>query len=205
MRGPGLVLRFVNRLLCCSWHRLDRKQARLPDGPVILVGNHLCGLDPLLIQAAVSRPLCFLMAREYYKKMWYARWIFDRTGAIPVNPGGANRHALRLAVDAVQRGNAVCLFPEGEANPVIPLHRILPGAVILAMETGAPIIPFRISGVWPFDHVHLWISFLRRSRAKVVLGEPIALPESEKGKVPLKKGCEAIAQAIRKLPRNGSN
>jgi len=171
---------------------------------VILVGNHLCGLDPLLIQAAVNRPLCFLMAREYYKKMWYARWIFDRTGAIPVNPGGANRHALRLAVDAVRRGNAVCLFPEGEANPVIPLHRILPGAVILAQETGAPIIPFRISGVWPFDHVNLWTPFLRRSRARVILGEPIGLPESESGRISRKKGCKAIGQAIRKLPRNGN-
>lgn len=204
-RGPGKFLRSLNRLFCRSWHRLPRQGFTLPDGPVILVGNHLCGLDPLLIQAAVNRPLCFLMAREYYAKMWYARWMFDKAGAIPVNPGGANRHALKLAVDAVREGNALCLFPEGQANPTIPLHKILPGAVIIARETGAPIIPFRISGVWPFDHVHLWRPFLRRSRARVVIGQPIRLPESETGKLSLKKGCREIGEAIRHLPRDGRN
>ncbi|HXH72228.1 MAG TPA: lysophospholipid acyltransferase family protein [Mariprofundaceae bacterium] len=198
-RGPGKLLRALNRLFCCGWHRLSRQGFRLPDGPVILVGNHLCGLDPLLIQASVNRPLFFLMAREYYAKMWYVRWIFNRTGAVPVNPGGANRHALKLAIDAVRRGNAICLFPEGEANPTIPLRRILPGAVIIAQETGAPIIPFRISGVWPFDHVHIWTPFLRRSRARVVIGQPIQLPEAEAGKPSLREGCKVIGESIRRL------
>lgn len=203
-RGPGNFLRWLNAVFCRSWHRLPRQEFRLPDGPLILVGNHLCGLDPLLIQAAVNRPLCFLMSRDYYYKMWYARWMFDRVGAIPVNPGGANRYALELAFDAVREGNVLCLFPEGEANPVIPLHRILPGAVIIAQETGAPVIPFRVSGVWPFDHVNMWIPFRRRSRARIVVGEPILLPEPEAGKDWLKSGCDAIGKAIRRLPRNGS-
>ena len=198
-RGPGKLLRGLNRLFCRSWHRLPRKQFKLPNGPLILVGNHKCGLDPLLIQAAVNRPLCFLMSREYYYGMWYARWMFDRVGAIPVNPGGANRHALKMAVDVVREGNVICLFPEGEANPVIPLHKILPGAVIIAQETGAPVIPFRVSGVWPFDHVHMWTPFRRRSRARIVVGEPVQLPEAGAGKGSLRSGCEAIGKAIRSL------
>lgn len=202
-RGPGRFLRWLNTIFCCGWHRLAWQEFKLPDGPLILVGNHLCGLDPLLIQAAVNRPLCFLMSREYYYNMWYARWMFDRVGAIPVNPGGANRHALKLAVDVVREGNALCLFPEGEANPVIPLHRILPGAVIIAQETGAPIIPFRVSGVWPFDHVNMWMPFRRRSRARIVIGEPIHLPERRSDKGSLRKNCEAIGKAIRSLSRNG--
>lgn len=204
-RGPNAALRWINRLFCRSWHHLPERVFELPEGPVILVGNHLCGLDPLLIQAAVDRPLCFLMAREYYRKIWYARWGFKMVGAIPVTPGGANRYALEEAVAALEQGNAMCIFPEGAANPPIPLHKILPGAVLLARETGATLIPFRVSGVWPFDHIHMWRPFYRRSRARVVVGEPIKLNAAvEAGRKGIRDDSQLIRHAIRALSRNGA-
>lgn len=199
--GPNAFLRWINRLFCRSWHRLSATEARLPDGPLILVGNHICGLDPLLIQASVNRPLCFLMAREYYRNMWYVRRGFDMVGAIPVNPGGANRQALQRAIEVVRAGNALCIFPEGAANPPIPQHRILPGAALIARETGAPIVPFRVSGVWSFDHVHLWRPFYRRSRARVVIGEPFTLPANGGGKQGIRDDTHVIRHAIKQLAR----
>jgi len=199
--GPNALLRAVDRLFCCGWHRLSGQKVILPDGPVILAGNHICGLDPLLIQATVNRPLSFLMSREYYQSMWYARWGFDMVGAIAVNPGGANRQALRQATEVVRAGNALCIFPEGAANPPIPLHRIMPGAALISRDTGAPIIPFRVSGVWPFDHVNLWRSFYWRSRARVVVGEALAMPQDSQGKEGLHDDAQLIRHAIRQLAR----
>jgi len=199
--GPNAFLRGLNRLFCRSWHRLAKIECELPDGPVILVGNHICGLDPLLIQASVNRPLAFLMAREYYLKMSWLRWGFDMVGAIPVSPGGANRYALREAVEVVKQGHAICIFPEGAANPPIPLHRILPGAALIARASGAPIIPFRVSGVWPFDHVNLWYSFYRRSRARVVVGTPFYLPKEQPGKEGVRSDTALIRHAIKNLNR----
>ncbi len=204
-RGTNACLRAVDRLYCRLWQRWNGRVHRLPEGPLILVGNHIGGVDPLLVQAAVDRPLCFMMAREYYRKMWYMRWLFDMVGAIPVNPGGANRHALAEAIEVVRAGNALCLFPEGEANPAVPLRRILPGALIIARETGAPILPFRVGGVWPFDHVHMWRPFLRRGRAWVRFGEPLRpppLPEDAPAQArhrALAQGSDAIRAAIRAL------
>ncbi len=195
-RGPNYFFRIFNRWYCHFWQRLVSKVRVLPEGPLILVGNHRAGVDPLLIQAAVNRPLCFLMDREYYQAMWYARWLFDTSGVIPVKPGGANRYALSSAIEAIQQGNALCLFPEGAANPDIPLERILPGAVILAVETGAPILPFRITGTWPFDHIHLWRSFLRRGRGYVRFGKPISLPGDITGKAAMRKWTETMRQAL---------
>ncbi|PJA32372.1 MAG: 1-acyl-sn-glycerol-3-phosphate acyltransferase [Zetaproteobacteria bacterium CG_4_9_14_3_um_filter_53_7] len=200
-RGPNAFLRAVDRLICRSWHRLSREVVKLPDGPLILVGNHICGLDPLLIQATVNRPLCFLMSREYYRSMWYVRWGLDMVGVIPVNPGGANRQALQKAIEAVQQGNVLCIFPEGAANPPIPLHKILPGAAMIARATAAPIIPFRISGVWPFDHIHLWRPFYRRSRARVVLGEAVVMQEGKEGREAIRDDTQTIRHAIRNLSR----
>lgn len=197
-RGPNPFLRKLNHLFCCGWHRLNRAQYKLPRGPVILVGNHICGLDPLLIQASVDRPLSFLMAREYYLKMRWLRWGFDMVGAIPVSPGGANAYALKEATEVVRCGGAVCIFPEGAANPPVPLQRLLPGAALIARETGATIIPFRVSGVWPFDHVHLWRPFYRRSRARVVIGKPFYLT-GKRGRGYAQEDMDMIRRAIKAL------
>ena len=203
--GPNRVLRFFNRIYCCGWQRLPRQTETLPDGPLILVGNHKAGVDPLLVQAAVSRPLSFLMAREYYTGMGL-KWFFDHVGVVPVNPGGANRHAMRAALERVQQGGVLCIFPEGGANPPIPLHKIYPGAAVIAMETGAPILPFRITGVWPFDHVHISTSFLRRGRARVTFGELLHLPHIEgASRSEIAEGIEVVGRALRHVPRNGVN
>jgi len=197
--GPNPVFRWLDRLYCRHWQRLKSGIKTLPDGPVILVGNHRAGVDPLLVQASVNRPLSFMMAREYYEAMWYARWFFDACGAIPVNPGGANRHSLATAIKAVQAGNALCLFPEGAANPDIPLQRVLPGAVLIAMETGAPIIPFRITGTWPFDHIHLSHSFLRRGRGKVSFGAPFSVPGSNGEREAIRLATRMMQEELKQL------
>lgn len=200
-RGPNRALRWLDRQYCRHWQRLDGDVLHLPEGPLILVGNHRAGVDPLLIQATVDRPLCFMMAREYYQAMWYVRWLLDSCGVIPVNPGGANRHSLAAAIDAVRAGSVLCLFPEGAANPDIPLSRILPGAVIVAMETGAPIMPFRISGTWPFDHVHLWDSFLRRGRGRVRLGAPFSVPHAVSDRQAVRMATGLMGQELKQMNR----
>jgi len=168
----------------------------LPDGPVILVGNHRAGVDPLLVQAAVNRPLSFLMSREYYRNMWYARWLFGLAGVIPVTPGGSNRHALSTAIEAVRAGSALCIFPEGGANPPIPMRKLYPGAIVMAAETGAPIIPFRVTGVWPFDHQRLWPPFLKRGRAKVIFGKILHVPEKRLNKEEIRNLTKVMREAI---------
>jgi 1-acyl-sn-glycerol-3-phosphate acyltransferase len=72
----------------------------------------------------------------------------------------------------------------------------MPGAALIARETGAPIIPFRVSGVWPFDHIHLWKPFYRRCRAKISVGEPIALSTINAGKQGLQDDSQLIRHAI---------
>lgn len=162
-----------------------------------MIGNHRCGLDPFLVQASVDRPLFFLMAREYYHGTPGMKWFFKAIGAIPVNPGGANRHALRKAVKVLERGGVLCIFPEGAANPDIPLKRILPGAAMLALETNTPLLPFRVTGVWPFDHVRIWKGFIKRSRAAIRFGDVLLL---EATKTPMKPdvraGMKRVKQAL---------
>lgn len=140
------------------------------------------------------------MAREYYHGMLGAKWFFNMVGAIPVSPGGANRHALREAVDLLQQDGVLFIFPEGAANPEIPLKRILPGAAMLALSTDTSLLPFRITGVWPFDHINIWKGLLRRSRATIQFGDMMQMESTEApDRSDIRAGVKRVKEALHRL------
>src|SRR6201994_270554 len=83
------------------YHHLSvRTRNPLPkDGAAILVCNHISGLDPVLLQAASSRLIIWMMAKEYYdlKSM---NWFFKTVMAIPVTRGAHDTSATRLSIRA---------------------------------------------------------------------------------------------------------
>jgi len=156
----------LNRLFCRHFHRLGRADIPLPArGPVLVVSNHVSGLDPLVLIAASRRPLRFLIAREQYERRWLT-WLFRAIGCIPVERSRNPHKAFYAARRALEAGEVVALFPYGrillDGQPSVPLKR---GVALLARETGAPIVAVRLDGVhgagrtvsavWRRSHVRL--------------------------------------------------
>jgi len=138
----------LNRLFCRHFHRLGRQDIPLPArGGVVVVSNHVSGLDPLLLIAASARPLRFLIAREEYER-WWLTWLFRAVGCIPVERTQNPRAAFAEAQRQLQAGEVVALFPHGHIHldhyPPKPLKR---GATLLAHAAGVPIIAVRLDGV----------------------------------------------------------
>lgn len=138
----------LNRIFCRRYHRLRHEELALPErGAALVASNHVSGLDPLLLIAASSRPLRFMIAREQYRR-WWLRWLFRAIGCIPVERSRNPRAAFRAALGALERGEIVALFPHGrihlDHNPPTPLKR---GIALMAGMTGVPIIPVRVEGV----------------------------------------------------------
>ena len=160
------------RLYCRHWHRLPPVELEIPEtGPAILVANHISGLDPLLMVACSRRPLRFLIAREQYRRFGL-RWMYREVGCIPVDRERSPEKALRAAFRALREGQVVALFPHGKIHlDSDPPRRLKAGAARLAMHTGAPLIPMRISGVRRQGHV---VSpLLLRARARITAYRPI--------------------------------
>ena len=69
VHGLLRVMEVLNTFYCRFWHRLSTDRwAPLPEvGPAILISNHTCGIDHMLLQAATHRLLGFMIAREYYE------------------------------------------------------------------------------------------------------------------------------------------
>ena len=177
-RGWLNLIDGLNRLFCRYWHRLPPTRLPLPEsGPVVLAANHHSGLDPLLLIAASPRPLRFLIAREEYRRFGL-NWLFRAVGCIPVDRGGRPERALRAALEALQRGEVVALFPHGGIHlddaPPRPLKR---GVAWLAERSAAPLLPVRIAGIAGLGRV-LPAVFLR-SRARLTAGTVLQCREGE--------------------------
>ncbi len=138
----------LNRIFCRYFHGLRFDPPALPpQGPAIVVSNHLSGLDPLVMSAASPRPLRFMIAVEQYDR-WWLKWFFRSIRCIPVERSGRPQRALAAARRALEAGEVIALFPHGRIvrdwDPPVPLKR---GVLHLAESTGAPIVPIRLEGV----------------------------------------------------------
>ncbi|MHC4675927.1 MAG: MFS transporter [Planctomycetota bacterium] len=165
----------VNEFYCKWWFRLKREGiCTVPaDGPVIVVANHTCSIDPLLLTASMpNRILGFLIAQEY-ANLPFSEKIVRMIECIPVKREEEDTAATRAALRHLKAGKALGIFIQGRI--VKPDEKVEPkeGAVMLALHTEALIVPAYISGTIYDEKVSK--SFLRRHKARVKFGKPIDL------------------------------
>lgn len=178
IRGPLRVLHWGFRVYCTLWHQLrSERQAPLPrTGAAILIANHTCGIDHMLLQAASARLLGFLVAREYYESPWL-HWICSHIGCIPVNRDGRDLAAIRAALRALAEGRVVPIFPEGRIIPASGrrLGEMRPGGAYIAIRAGVPVVPAYIIGTPRTDEI--LESLATPSRASLFFGDPVDLSD----------------------------
>lgn len=128
-----------------------RAVARLPAGAVIVISNHASYADGLLLALTCRRMgrSIRLLATSGVFSAPVLGTLARRLGFIPVERGKASAAgALDVAADALRAGEAVGIFPEGRTtrDPNLWPERSKTGAVRLALETGAPIVPIAMVG-----------------------------------------------------------
>jgi 1-acyl-sn-glycerol-3-phosphate acyltransferase len=183
------VLGALNALYCILLHQLKTPgRAPLPDcGPAILIANHTCGIDHMLLQAACHRVLGFMVAREYYE--WpFVHMMCKLVRCIPLNRDGRDFSAMRAAIRALKDGRVLPIFPEGHIVPASGrrLDEMKPGTAYLAIHAQVPVVPAFICGTPETDQIIE--SLLTPSRAKVVFGDPIDLSDID----PRRAGDKAV-------------
>jgi 1-acyl-sn-glycerol-3-phosphate acyltransferase len=125
------------------------------DGPLIIASNHASNLDVPVIGAwlipRLGRRIHWLGKRELFA--WpIIGWVAAHGGVHPVDRGAADVEAFRLAQRILDEGHVLFVFPEGTRSPDGALQAARDGIALLALRTGAQIVPIGISGsngVWP--------------------------------------------------------
>lgn len=123
----------------------------IPGGACVIAANHSSFLDGPLLALAYCRarlkPLHMIAYEEPFRN-WLMGWILRSGGAIPFRRGdrASQGRMLARAVSWLRAGEAAGIFPEGHINQKPALARARPGAALLALETGVPVVPAAITG-----------------------------------------------------------
>ena len=163
----NFIIRVYTRITC----RIDAPDLqKFPmHGPRIAMANHTCQIEvPMLFAHLQPRPLTGWAKVEAWDN-WFLNWVFGVWGAIPVRRGAADMKALKLALKALEEGKIFGLAPEGTRNKTGKLIRAMPGTVIIALHSNAPIIPIAHWG----GEVYLKnLKRLKRTDFHIRIGEP---------------------------------
>lgn len=140
------------------------------EGPILIVGNHKHLYDQCLAIISTKRPIHYMAKKEYFDgKM---SWFFKIVGCIPVDRSKKDPNATKKALEVLENGWALGLFPEGTRNKTKEF--LLPfkfGAVSMAQKTNAYIVPFGITGDYRFRSKNLTIRFGKPYKIEDDLGK----------------------------------
>lgn len=158
-----LLLFFLCRVEVIGRENLPNK------GPYLLVANHFHYLDPaFVIYATRPIPLEFLGGAVFADPPWHVAQIPKLWGFYEVVRGGASRNAMRAAEEVLAQDGFLCVFPEAGSWASV-LRPARPGSALIAVQSGAPIIPIGLTGVEGI--IPSWKRW-RRGRVTVRIGRP---------------------------------
>jgi glycerol-3-phosphate dehydrogenase (NAD(P)+) len=155
--------------------RIGREHARVR-GPLIVASNHRSFLDPFVIGASLPwrRAMHYVAKFELFEKRWQG-WVLSRLGAFPIRRGEADEDSMVTARGVLERGGAVCIFPEGTRIRSGSLSSPKRGVGRLALETGAAVLPVAVVGS---EHVRRgWR--IRPRKVKLRFGRAMTFPRTE--------------------------
>ena len=129
-----------------AWHR-DRLP---PDGPMLLVSNHVSHIDPPLVGMLVGQPCTYLARHDLFKVPGLA-WLIRKLGAVPIDRE-SGKDGLTAVLKLLAEGKRVVMFPEGTRSPDGELQPLKPGVALLVKKARCPVVPVGIAGAyesWP--------------------------------------------------------
>lgn len=152
-------VKFVFKLYFSLFNKVSvQGSENIPEsGGLILCPNHIHWLDPLLIGSYVKRDVYFMAKVELFKNNFFAI-ILKGIHAFPVKRGKGDISAIKYSFKVIRNGNVLGLFPEGTRSKNGRLLPAEPGVALIAIKTGALILPVRITGSYKaFSKIHITI------------------------------------------------
>ena len=149
---PDVFIRLVLVILTNTFYRLRIVgQHHVPQsGGALLVPNHMSFVDGFILMASVDRPIRFVVDAAYATHPLFTR-LMTAVKVIPITSAGDTRmilRALRSAGQALDDGEIVCIFPEGQitrTGTLLPFRR---GFERIVKGRQVPVIPVHLDRLW---------------------------------------------------------
>ncbi len=165
LRSLAVILsRLLVRLQIEGADNLPRK------GPAILVVNHVDIVDPPVLVISTRRHI-FFMAKEELFSVPVFGGLMRTAGTISVRRKAVDRQALRAALNVLERGGVLGLFPEGTRSKTDELLPFKKGGFIMAIKAQAPIVPVAVQS--GRDAMRKGSAIIRPVTVSIRVGQPI--------------------------------
>ncbi len=174
--GAKMLIRMVYK---CEFTGFDN----IPEtGPAVIIANHVSYMDGLIMNSACKRNIRFIIDEDIYNQP-FVHYFMKMDRAIPIKPTKeAVKRALAMASEALQNGEIVAIFPEGQITYSGYMSRFKFGVEWILKNDKVPVIPIALIGLWGsiFSRKYLgepkWKRFIPRyfrKSVKAVCGPPI--------------------------------
>ena len=166
----------------------------LPEGPVLVIANHVTALDGALLLYALPGPLRRHLAVAMSGEMlldfrsgrgqgsWWGnllaplayRLLTGLFNVFPLPRLQGFRRSFEHAGEAMDRGYSVLIFPEGTRSHGAAMAAFRPGIGLLAVQARVPVLPVALVGLGTLTPRE----WLRSGRLEVRIGEAITMPDT---------------------------
>ena len=154
---------------------------RVPDEPVLYVGNHRSYFDILLTYSRCRDLTGFVAKKEMLNYPFLRTWM-KRVYCLFLDRDNIREglKTILTAIDQVKNGISVFIFPEGTRNKgdelsLLPFHA---GSFKIAEKSGCPIVPVALNNTINIFEGHL--PYIRKTHVVLEYCSPIYMNEMEK-------------------------
>jgi 1-acyl-sn-glycerol-3-phosphate acyltransferase len=175
-----LIRGFVNLvilILVRNHLHIEGRENVPKEGGLLVICNHIASADPPILGGKFPRPLHFMAKIEWFKNP-IVGFLARQFLCFPVVRHTADRGALRHTLTLLERGAAVCIYPEGTRAEDARIHPVEAGVGFVARRSEVPILPVAVWGtenVLPAKGVHWPMA----AECHLIYGKPFQLPRPD--------------------------
>lgn len=112
--------------------------------PFIVIGNHQCWIDPVVMAVAVKKRQISLLAKAELGAGGKLTKILQSMHVVLVNRHSTDMEAMRACMKVVREGHILGIFPEGTRHHKGVMEELESGVAMIALRAGVPLIPMLI-------------------------------------------------------------
>ncbi len=177
---------FLFRLFKVKTVGLDGKKYKTGfKGGALIAANHTGFSDAVMLGSSFWYRRVFFLASEEVMSKPARAFLLKLMGCIKIDRGISDIDAVRKAVSVIKDGHTLAVFPQGRIEKEDGVSDIKSGAVFIALQSGAPIVP--VYSKPP----------LKKSKKRLfVVGEPFYASECCKKKFPSVSDINSISEHL---------
>ena len=139
----SIFIRLVYRIKVTGLENMPR------DGKLIICGNHINNLDPVIIAIVLPRTINWMGKKELFKYKWFG-FILKKLNVFPVNRDGTDLKSVKKSLRILKEGNVLGIFPEGTKVKGYDIKNAKPGVALLAVKSKTNILTIKIESNYKF-------------------------------------------------------